>query len=80
MVPGDVHDPRAVAWAKEVLTRVGMYPLHVRKEIDAHLADRLLESVWREALWLVKDGYATTEEIDGRSAWRWHSVGADGAF
>ena len=34
------------------------------KEIDAHIADRILEAVWREALWLVKDGVATTEEID----------------
>ncbi len=41
-----------------------MYPLKVRKEIDAHIADRFLEAVWREALWLVKDGIATTEEID----------------
>ena len=41
-----------------------MFPLHVRKEIDAHIADRFLEAVWREALWLVKDGIATTEEID----------------
>ncbi len=64
VVPGDTHDPRAVAWAKEVLTGLGMFPLHVRKEIDAHIADRFLEAVWREALWLVKDGIATTEEID----------------
>ncbi|MEL6208355.1 MAG: thioesterase family protein, partial [Pseudomonadota bacterium] len=41
-----------------------MFPLVVRKEIDAHIADRFLEAVWREALWLVKDGVATTEEID----------------
>jgi carnitine 3-dehydrogenase len=43
---------------------VGMRPLHVRKEIDGFVADRLLEALWREALWLVKDGVATTEEID----------------
>jgi carnitine 3-dehydrogenase len=43
---------------------LGMHPLHVRKEIDAFIADRLLEAVWREALWLVNDGIATTEEID----------------
>ncbi|MEL6960188.1 MAG: thioesterase family protein, partial [Pseudomonadota bacterium] len=36
----------------------------VRKEIDAHIADRFLEAVWREALWLIRDGVATTEEID----------------
>jgi carnitine 3-dehydrogenase len=43
---------------------MGMRPLHVRKEIDGFIADRLLEALWREALWLVNDGVATTEEID----------------
>jgi carnitine 3-dehydrogenase len=47
-----------------ILRGMGMFPLTVRKEIDAHIADRFLEAVWREALWLVKDGVATTEEID----------------
>ncbi len=46
------------------LRAVGFMPLFVRKEIDAHIADRFLEAVWREALWLIKDGVATTEEID----------------
>jgi carnitine 3-dehydrogenase len=43
---------------------IGMHPLHVRKEIDGFIADRLMEALWREALWLVKDDIATTEEID----------------
>ncbi|WP_297836303.1 carnitine 3-dehydrogenase [uncultured Roseibium sp.] len=59
-----VGDAAETARAAEVLRSVGMFPLHVRKEIDAHIADRFLEAVWREALWLVKDGIATTEEID----------------
>ncbi len=42
----------------------GMHPLHVRTEIDGFIADRLLEALWREALWLVNDGVATTAEID----------------
>ena len=50
--------------AKSVLAGLTMYPLHLTREIDAHVADRLLEAVWREALWLVNDGIATTEEID----------------
>ena len=41
-----------------------MKPLLVRKEIDAHIADRLIEAIWREALWLVHDNIATTEEVD----------------
>lgn len=64
VVPSPETDPALVEKAQEVLRGLGMYPLHVRKEIDAHIADRFLEAVWREALWLVKDGVATTEEID----------------
>jgi len=41
-----------------------MFPLHIRAEVPAHIADRLLEAVWREALWLISDGIATTQEID----------------
>lgn len=59
-----VGDPDQTAWAAELLRGVGMFPLVLRREIDAHVADRLLEAVWRESLWLVKDGIATTEEID----------------
>lgn len=50
--------------ASKILTSIGMHPVKVRAEIDAHIADRFLEAVWREALWLVKDGVATTQEID----------------
>ena len=64
VVPSEATEPEAVDRATELLTSVGLYPLRVRKEIDAHIADRFLEAVWREALWLVKDGVATTQEID----------------
>jgi carnitine 3-dehydrogenase len=64
VVPSPRTDPAIVARAKDILSGLGLFPLHVRKEIDAHIADRFLEAVWREALWLVKDGIATTEEID----------------
>lgn len=43
---------------------IGMKPLVLRKEIDAFIADRILEAYWREALWLVNDGIATVEEVD----------------
>ncbi|MEY5037715.1 MAG: hypothetical protein RL472_821 [Pseudomonadota bacterium] len=64
VVPSPKNPPEAIERAKEILREIGMFPLHIRKEIDAHIADRFLEAVWREALWLVKDGIATTEEID----------------
>ena len=50
--------------AADVYRAVGMHPLHVRTEIDGFVADRLLEALWREALWLVHDDVATVAEID----------------
>ncbi|WP_298430790.1 carnitine 3-dehydrogenase [uncultured Jannaschia sp.] len=50
--------------AAAILRDIGMYPLEIGSEIDAHIADRLLEAVWREALWLVRDDIATTGQID----------------
>ncbi len=51
----------------------------MKKQIDAHIADRFLEAVWREALWLVKDGIATTEDIDNAIRYgfglRWAQMG-----
>lgn len=59
-----VGDADTCGRAAGMLRGIGMFPLTLRQEIDAHIADRLLEAVWREALWLVKDGIATTAEID----------------
>ena len=64
VVGGRHTGAREIERAITIYRSLGMHPLHVRAEIDAHIADRLLEAVWREALWLVNDGIATTEEID----------------
>lgn len=68
----------------ELAKRIGMYPLLVRKEIDGHINDRLQEALWREALWLVNDGIATTEEIDDSVRFgcglRWAQMGTFQTF
>ena len=64
VVGGKQTSDGSIATALSFYEAAGMNPLHVRVEIDAFIADRLLEAVWREALWLVKDGVATTQEID----------------
>ncbi len=48
----------------QIMKDIGMFPLVIRKEIDAFIGNRFLEAVWREALWMLKDGIATTSEID----------------
>jgi len=79
LVPSPANSPDIIEQAKDLLTSVGMKPLHVRKEIDAHIADRFLEAVWREGLWMIKDGIATTTEIDDAIRYgfglRWAQMG-----
>ncbi len=58
------NSPEVIERTKAVVTGIGMFPLVMRKEIDAFIGSRFLEAVWREALWMLKDGIATTEEID----------------
>ena len=64
VVGGERTSPEILDLAHEIYEAIGMHPLRVRVEIDAFIADRLMEAVWREALWLVHDGVATTSEID----------------
>src|SRR5262245_1070682 len=61
---GEQTGSAAVERAAEVYRALGMAPLIVRKEIDGFVADRLLEALWREALWLVNDEIATVSEVD----------------
>ena len=79
LVSTDESDGAMLDLAADIMTGIGMFPLRLKKEIDAHIADRLLEAVWREALWLVKDGIATTEEIDNAIRYgfglRWAQMG-----
>lgn len=79
LVTTDVNDVDLIEAAQAILVSLGLHPLHVKKEIDAHIADRFLEAVWREALWLIKDGIATTTEIDDAIRYgfgiRWAQMG-----
>ena len=79
LVGGKQTSHEVINKASTIFTHIGMFPLHIKKEIPAFIADRLLESVWREALWLVNDNVATTEEIDDAIRYgfglRWAQMG-----
>lgn len=64
VVGGEQTDPETVLRAQALFEAVDMKPLIVRNEIDGHIGDRLMEAIWREALHIVNDGIATTEEVD----------------
>ena len=79
LVGGEHTSPALLASAREDYQRLAMRPLIVRREIEGHIADRLMEALWREALHLVNDGVATTEEIDAAVVYgcglRWSLMG-----
>ena len=79
LVGGEQTSPEVIRNAGRFYRRIGMRPLHVRKEIEAYIADRLQESLYREALHLINDGVATVPEIDaavtGGPGLRWAFMG-----
>ena len=79
VVGGEATSGEAKERAAALYRTVGMHPLLLDAEIDAFVADRLLEAVWREALHLVNDGVATAEQIDEAIAYgpglRWSVMG-----
>ena len=84
IVCGEKTAPQTGENAAEILTALGMRPLRVKKEIDAFIADRLMEALWREALWLVHSGAATTADIDDSIRFgcglRWAQMGTFETF
>ena len=79
IVAADRTAPETVARAADLYRSVAMRPLIVRREVDGFIADRLLEALWREALWLVADDVATVEEVDDAirfgAGLRWSAMG-----
>ena len=79
VVGGEQTSLDCVRAAGAFYRQIGMRPLHVRKEVEAYIADRLQESLYREALHLINDGIATVPEIDaavtGGPGLRWAFMG-----
>ena len=64
IVKGKKTSQQSALKLKKIYKDIGMKPLMVRKEIEGYISDRLQEALWRESLHLIKDGIASTEEID----------------
>lgn len=79
LVAGARTSDSALERATLAYQQVGMKPITIRKEIDAFVGDRLLEAVWREALWLIRDDVCTVEELDNIMRYsfglRWAQMG-----
>ena len=64
LVGGEKTAPETLTAAQDKLTPIGMKGVIIKKEIEAFVGDRLLEAVWREGLWLIKDDICDTETLD----------------
>ncbi len=64
IVRGEQTSEQFAQQAAEFYRSIGMHPLMVRKEIEGYVSDRLQEAVWREALHMISDGVASTQDID----------------
>ncbi|MFG6117780.1 3-hydroxyacyl-CoA dehydrogenase NAD-binding domain-containing protein [Thalassobacillus sp. B23F22_16] len=64
VVPGKQTTTENTDKAKAFYEAIQMRVLLVRHEIEGHIADRLIEAIWRESLHIVNEGIATTEEVD----------------
>jgi carnitine 3-dehydrogenase len=76
---GKLTETWAVDQAMEFYEAVGKTPIRLKVEIPGHLVNRLQAALYREAAYLVAEGYATVEDIDkaitGGPGLRWAFMG-----
>ena len=64
IVPGKKTKKKFLNKANKFYKSISMNPIMVKKELPGYLSDRLQEALWREALHIVNEGYASTKELD----------------
>ena len=64
IVPGKKTSKAILTKANRFYKSISMNPIMVKKELPGYLADRLQEALWREALHIVNEGYASTKDLD----------------
>ena len=79
LVSGKQTKKNTITIAKKFYEEIGMKPLIVKKEIEGYISDRLQEALWREALHIIKDGVASTQDVDDAIVYgpglRWSFMG-----
>ena len=64
IVPGRKTKKKFLNIANKFYKSVSMSPIMIKKELPGYLSDRLQEALWREALHIVNEGYASTKDLD----------------
>jgi 3-hydroxyacyl-CoA dehydrogenase len=93
VVGGEKTSPEAVTKAMNFYRDIGKHPIHIKKEVRGHAANRLQAALWREAIHLVTQGVVSVADADAAIAYgpglRWalmgphltfHMAGGDGGM
>ncbi|WP_067539576.1 3-hydroxyacyl-CoA dehydrogenase NAD-binding domain-containing protein [Nocardia crassostreae] len=64
IVGGEQTSAAAIATAMAVMRHWGKEPVHIRRELPGHVANRLQAALWREAYYLVEQGVVSVADID----------------
>ena len=64
IVPGKKTAKKNILKANKFYTKMGMKTLILKKELPGYLSDRLQESMWRESLHIINEGFASTKDLD----------------
>ncbi len=64
LVPGKKTTKANILKANRFYSKIGMKTLTLKKELPGYLSDRLQESMWRESLHIINEGYASTKDLD----------------
>jgi carnitine 3-dehydrogenase len=64
VVGGTKTSPEAIQQAMRFYASIGKKPIHLRKELPGHVANRLQAALYREMLYLIEQGVLSVEETD----------------
>jgi carnitine 3-dehydrogenase len=79
VVGGTKTSPEAIQQAMRFYASIGKKPIHLRKELPGHVANRLQAALYREMLYLIEQGVLSVEETDAAVSYgpglRWGVMG-----
>ena len=64
VVGGRQTSEDAIKKALTFYESIGKKPIHIRREVKGHVANRLQAALWREAFHLVEQGIASVKDVD----------------
>src|ERR1700726_1382599 len=84
VVGGAKTSPEAVQRAIEFYASIGKKPIHLRKEVVGHVANRLQAAIYREVVYLIEKGVLDVADSDTAVCWgpglRWGVMGPNMLF